>query len=139
MKITIRALNLKISEAIKKYIEKKAQLFDRPIARYLANKEEIKKNPIEGRKERVESFWEVGLKSLGKKRELFSCEIQVLLPGKAKQLIARAESNDLHEAIDRAKDIITDQIIETKEKGSTKNKKNSQKIKNNLETTSEEE
>ena len=137
MKITIRALNLKISEAIKRYIEKKTQSFNRPLTRYLGKEEKINKNPIELRKERVESFWEIGTESAGRKKGLFFCEIQVRLPGKEKQIIARTKSNDLHKAIDQAKDIITGQIVEIKEKTATKNKKISQKIKDDLEMTSD--
>ncbi len=116
MKTTIKSPNIEVSEAIKTYIEMKTKSFERPIAKYMAADEDIEKNPIEERKRRVEAFWEVGTQSSGIKKGLFFCKVQIAMPGKERHIKAEATSGDLHSAIDEVKDIVTNQIVETKTK-----------------------
>ncbi len=132
MKTTIKSPNIEIIESIRKYIEKKVDSFERPIERYLTKQEDIDKNPIESRKERVESFWEIGTESSGIKKGLFFCKVQITMPGKSRHLIAQAESGDMHDAIDQVKDMIMSQIVEVKEKPVSVKKRAARRVKRDL-------
>ena len=116
MKTIIKSPNIKISEAVRIYIEMKTKSFERPIIRFMADEDDIERNPIEGRKQRIEVFWEIGTQSSGIKKGLFFCKVQISMPGKSRYIKAEATSADLYAAIDEAKDIVTNQIIKTKDK-----------------------
>ena len=116
MKTIIKSLNIDVSEAVQIYIEMKTKSFERPIIRFMADEDDIERNPIEDRKQRIEVFWELGTQSSGVKKGLFFCKVQISMPGKSRHIKAEAKSADLYAAIDEVKDIITNQIVKTKDK-----------------------
>ncbi len=132
MKKTIKSVNIEVSEAIATYIETKTSSFERLLGKYMADEEDIKKNPIEERKKRVEAFWEIGTQSSGIKKGLFFCKVQIVIPGKTRHIKAEATSADLHAAIDEVKDIVTNQIIEIKDKPISSRRRAIRKIKRGI-------
>jgi|GEM_PF-985554 ribosomal subunit interface protein len=132
MKTNIKAPNIKISEGIRNYINAKTKTFERPITKFLAESDDVDKNPIEVRKRRVEAFWEIGTQSSGVKKGLFYCKVQIAIPGKDKYVKAETASGDLYEAIDKIKDIITAQIVELKDKPADVKKRAARKVKRDI-------
>ena len=111
MKVIIKSGNIEISEAIRAYIEMKTKSFERPITKFIVNKAGRERNPIEDRKQRISTFWEIGTQ-----KGLFFCKVQLSIPGQSKHIKAEATEGDLYAAIDKVKDIITSQIVEVKDK-----------------------
>ncbi len=132
MKMTIKSPNIDVSEAIETYINMKTGTIERPIAKFMADKEDIEKNPIEERKRRIEAFWEVGTQSSGIKKGLFYCKVQISMPGKSRHIKAEVTSSDLYEAIDEVKDIVISQIVETKDKPTDIKRRSVRKVKRDL-------
>ena len=89
MKLNIKAINLKLSPSIRNYIEEKIGGLEKFI-------QKVKTKPLEA--------W-VEIKRITKhhrKGNVFEIEVQIRLPGRSVR--AKSVKNDLHLAIDEAKD-----------------------------------
>jgi ribosome-associated translation inhibitor RaiA len=127
MKTIIKTTNIKIAESITNYINKKAKSLERPMKSFLKTK-----NSSEENKKGVEFHWEIGSESAEIKKGLFFCKLRLIIPGEKKDIIAHTKENNLHGAIDKAKDVIIKQIVDTKEKPVSKAKRGARKFKRNI-------
>jgi len=128
MKIIITSKNIKLTEAIKEYVEKKVLSLEKFLTRFLVDDDS---NPIEQRKGRVDIFVEVGRESGGTKIGTFYSKAQVDIPGKS-VLIAKSESGKLNEAIDQMKDDLQRIIVDYKDKPSALRERNVKRVKKDL-------
>lgn len=100
MKITVKGTNIKLSDSIYEYIQKKIDTLDKFVQNV---------NPVEG--------W-VEVEKLNRPKEtsdVFRAEAQVKLPG-VSGIRAEASEWDLHTAIDRVKDDLQRQLKRYKRK-----------------------
>jgi len=114
MKTKIKATNINIDSSVSNYIEKKIGSLQKFISSFLPKEKELE-NPIEGRKERIEFFIDVGKMSGGIKKGLFFSKARVFIPGE-KAVVAKTESGNLREAIDFLKDELYSQLAVIKKR-----------------------
>ncbi len=116
MKITIKPRNITLNSSISEYVNKKIE----PLHKFIKDSlpQEIKRNPIEERKKRIEFIVDLGKESAGSNKGLFFSKARVIMPGE-KIIVASSRSNDLREAIDILKDELYPQLMKTKERMSS--------------------
>jgi ribosomal subunit interface protein len=120
MKINILTKNIKLTPALKDFIEEKINPLEK-FAKILHNREYY--NHFLGRgKPRVEAWIEIGKETLHhKKGPFFWAECQMRFPGKS--IRVRARSEDLKVAINEVKDESQRELKEYKEKIMAKEKR----------------
>ncbi len=110
MKISIKGTNLKLTDSIYTYIERRIGELEKFIKNVGGNAQ-----PFEKGKPPYEAWVEVGKTTRHhKKGNVFLAEVQVRLPGKS--LRAESEKPDLHVAIDEVKEEIERELKKYKEK-----------------------
>ena len=109
MKIVIKSTNLKLTPALKDFIEEKINLLEK-FAKVLYSKKYYGYG-----KPRVEAWIEIKKKTWHhKKGPFFGAECQIRFPGKS--IMVRARSEDLKVAITEVKDELQRELKEYKEK-----------------------
>lgn len=103
MNINIKATGIDLTPALKTFITDKVGSIDRFV-----------------RGEGAEAFVEVArTTNHHKKGDVFSAEIQIIIPGE-EGILAKAEEWDVHRAVNKAKDEVKGRLKSTKEKKQTK-------------------
>lgn len=122
MKITIKGTNIKLSDSIYNYINKKINELEKFVEN-VGEEGTGKQNPS------VEAWVEVGRTTKHHRTgDVYRAEVQVRLPG-AEGIRADSTQWDLHQAIDEAKDEMQRQLKRYKRKQSARGKRSSRKMK----------
>ena len=126
MKIVIKSTNLKLTPALKDFIEEKINLLEK-FAKILYSEKYYGHFFGKG-KPRVEAWIEIGKETLHhKKGPFFWAECQMRFPGKSIRVTGRAE--DLKVAITEVKDELQRELKEYKEKIMAKEKRGARVLK----------
>jgi putative sigma-54 modulation protein len=124
MKIIIKAKNLELTGALENFINKKIGLLKKFV--------DILKREDEIGKTLAEVFVEIERETEHhKKGQIFSCQLEVRLPGKS--LVLKSESDDLYKALVAAKREMEESIKKHKFKNIDKNRREQKKSKKEVE------
>lgn len=122
MKITIKGTNIKLSDSVYEYIDKKINSLDR----FVKN---IGNDAGDGYQPTVECWVEVGKTTKHHQSgDIYRAEAQIKVPG-SKSIRAESTQWDLHQAIDEVKDELQRQLKKYKGVKSAKYKRGSRKEK----------
>jgi len=133
MKIIIKTKNLKLTKALKKFIEEKINSLEKFLKIF---SQEYFDHFFGKGKPRVEAWFEIGKETLShQKRPFFGAECQMRLPGKS--LRSTARSRDLKMAITEVKDELQRELKEYKEKIVAQTKRRQRALKKFLKISSQ--